>query len=78
MGAWTYISPRLRASTGNALIVRYVGRPERASPAEGYSSAHKKEQERILGEVLTLPQRKGKRDGARRDAGGKREAGSAT
>ena len=52
MGAWTYIAPRLRVSTGNAMIVRYVGRPERASPAEGYSSAHKIEQERIVSDVV--------------------------
>ncbi|HSA57668.1 MAG TPA: 2-oxoglutarate dehydrogenase E1 component, partial [Gemmatimonadaceae bacterium] len=32
MGAWTYVAPRLRASAGNALIIRYVGRQERASP----------------------------------------------
>ena len=36
MGAWSFVAPRLRASAGNALIIRYVGRPERASPAEGY------------------------------------------
>ena len=52
MGAWTYVSPRLRVSTGNAMIVRYIGRQERASPAEGYQSAHKSEQERIVSEVL--------------------------
>jgi 2-oxoglutarate dehydrogenase E1 component len=52
MGGWTYVSPRLRVSTGNAMIVRYIGRPERASPAEGYSSAHKTEQERIVSEVV--------------------------
>ena len=54
MGAWTYVSPRLRASTGNELTVRYVGRPERASPAEGYHGAHVEEQNRIVGEVLTI------------------------
>ena len=52
MGAWAYIAPRLRVSTGNAMVVRYVGRPERASPAEGYSSAHKTEQERIVSDVV--------------------------
>jgi 2-oxoglutarate dehydrogenase E1 component len=56
MGAWTYVSPRLRVSTGNAMTVRYIGRPERASPAEGYSSAHKAEQDRIISEVLAKPQ----------------------
>ncbi|MBA3340781.1 MAG: 2-oxoglutarate dehydrogenase E1 component [Gemmatimonadaceae bacterium] len=55
MGAWTYVSPRLRVSTGNAVIVRYIGRPERASPAEGYASAHKTEQERIVAEVMVVP-----------------------
>jgi 2-oxoglutarate dehydrogenase E1 component len=55
-GAWTYVSPRLRASTGNQLNIRYLGRPERASPAEGYHQVHVEEQSRIVGEVLTLPQ----------------------
>ncbi|MEO8908804.1 MAG: 2-oxoglutarate dehydrogenase E1 component [Gemmatimonadaceae bacterium] len=50
-GAWSYVSPRLRMSTGNALLTRYVGRPDRASPAEGYAESHKKEQERIITEV---------------------------
>jgi 2-oxoglutarate dehydrogenase E1 component len=56
MGAWTFVSPRLRASTGNQLTVRYLGRPEHASPAEGYFQAHAEEQARIVSEVLTLPQ----------------------
>ena len=56
MGAWTFVSPRLRASTGNQLTVRHVGRPERASPAEGYHAAHTQEQARIVNEVLTLTQ----------------------
>jgi 2-oxoglutarate dehydrogenase E1 component len=57
MGGWTYVSPRLRVSTGNAVIVRYIGRPERASPAEGHTSAHKAEQERIVSEVVApMPQ----------------------
>ena len=54
MGAWTYVSARLRASTGNQLTVRYVGRPERASPAEGYFQAHTEEQSRIVNDVLTV------------------------
>jgi 2-oxoglutarate dehydrogenase E1 component len=56
-GAWSYASPRLRMSTGNALPTRYVGRPDRSSPAEGYAEAHKKEQERIISEVVApMPQ----------------------
>ncbi|MDP9204410.1 MAG: 2-oxoglutarate dehydrogenase E1 component [Gemmatimonadota bacterium] len=50
-GAWSYAAPRLRMSTGNALLTRYIGRPDRSSPAEGYAEVHKKEQERIISEV---------------------------
>jgi 2-oxoglutarate dehydrogenase E1 component len=50
-GAWSYVAPRLRMSTGNALLTRYSGRPDRSSPAEGYAEVHKKEQERIIAEV---------------------------
>lgn len=56
MGAWTYVWPRLRVSTGNAIAIRYVGRSERATTAEGYAEAHKVEQERIVSEVFALPQ----------------------
>jgi 2-oxoglutarate dehydrogenase E1 component len=52
MGAWTFVAPRLRAATGNALAVRYVGRPDRASPAEGYLASHQREQARIVREAL--------------------------
>jgi 2-oxoglutarate dehydrogenase E1 component len=34
--------------------VRYIGRPERASPAEGYPAAHAAEQARIIGEALAV------------------------
>jgi len=55
MGAWTFVAPRLRAAVGNALPIRYVGRPERASPAEGYASSHAEQQARIVTDALTLP-----------------------
>ncbi|MFP5353635.1 MAG: 2-oxoglutarate dehydrogenase E1 component [Gemmatimonadota bacterium] len=55
MGAWSYVAPRLRASAGNALIIRYIGRPERASPAEGFASSHAVEQARIVGDVHAAP-----------------------
>ena len=48
-------------ATGNMLTIRYIGRPERASPAEGYSEAHKVEQKRIVTEVLTLAPSSAKR-----------------
>jgi 2-oxoglutarate dehydrogenase E1 component len=52
MGAWTFVSPRLRGAVGNATPIRYVGRPERASPAEGYLSAHTEQQNAIVAEAL--------------------------
>ncbi|WIG57942.1 MAG: 2-oxoglutarate dehydrogenase E1 component [Ktedonobacterales bacterium] len=48
MGAWTYIAPRLREILPDGLALRYVGRPERASTAEGLAEAHAAEQARIL------------------------------
>ncbi len=53
-GAWTYVQPRLRASAGAAVGVRYAGRLERASPAEGYSDAHQVEQARIVALVMNV------------------------
>ena len=61
MGAWTYVSPRLRADIGTVLPLRYIGRPERASPAEGYHNSHVQEQTRILSEALALPAPSGRR-----------------
>ena len=55
MGAWSFVAPRLRASAGNALIIRYIGRPERASPAEGYYASHQAEQARIVSEAWAAP-----------------------
>jgi 2-oxoglutarate dehydrogenase E1 component len=59
MGAWTYVQPRLRASIGTLTMIRYIGRPERASPAEGHNSDHVQTQAKIVAEVLTpAPSRK--------------------
>ena len=65
MGAWTYVQPRLRASIGTVTTLRYIGRPERASPAEGYKSTHDAEQARIVNDVLTYQSSK-RRAGAAR------------
>jgi 2-oxoglutarate dehydrogenase E1 component len=40
MGAWPFVEPRLQAIVGDRSL-RYVGRPERASPAEGWADAHR-------------------------------------
>jgi 2-oxoglutarate dehydrogenase E1 component len=53
MGAWFYVEPRLRQLGAEA---RYVGRPERASPAEGYAEMHENEQRRIVTEAVTMQQ----------------------
>jgi 2-oxoglutarate dehydrogenase E1 component len=53
MGPWRSIRHRLEeASAGRRL--RYLGRPWRASPSEGYPTAHLIEQDRIAREALTL------------------------
>jgi 2-oxoglutarate dehydrogenase E1 component len=59
MGAWTFMQPRLEALLAErGLPLRYVGRPERASPAEGERAWHIAEQARIVAEALgALPAR---------------------
>jgi 2-oxoglutarate dehydrogenase E1 component len=54
MGAWRYLEAKLRelVSEGHPMEINYVGRPERASPAEGYPAAHATEQSRIIREAL--------------------------
>ena len=46
------MQPRLRALIGED--VGYIGRPERASPAEGYATDHEMEQARIVTEAGTF------------------------
>lgn len=48
MGAWTFMEPRLRELTGGEMPIRYIGRPDRASPAEGSLYIHNEEQARIV------------------------------
>jgi 2-oxoglutarate dehydrogenase E1 component len=52
MGAWHYVEPRLRRLLAPGATLRYAGRPDRASPAEGYPVAHATEQKRIVEEAL--------------------------
>jgi 2-oxoglutarate dehydrogenase E1 component len=52
MGAWTYIEPRIRAIAPEKTIIRYIGRPERASTASGYQNTHKNEQQQIINLAL--------------------------
>jgi multifunctional 2-oxoglutarate metabolism enzyme len=53
MGAWKVMSRRLPDLLPEGVALDYVGRPTRASPGEGYSVAHAREQERIVLTALT-------------------------
>jgi 2-oxoglutarate dehydrogenase E1 component len=53
MGAWRPIRHRLEEAASRT-PVRFVGRPWRASAAEGYPTAHALEQDRIARAALTV------------------------
>ena len=48
------MSPRLMQILPEHLRFGYIGRPERASPGEGYPVAHAQEQSRIVRTALDL------------------------
>ncbi|HET7769245.1 MAG TPA: 2-oxoglutarate dehydrogenase E1 component [Chloroflexota bacterium] len=53
MGAWTFVAPRLQPLLNQrGARMRYVGRPERASPSEGTPAWHAVEQARIVAEAF--------------------------
>ena len=51
MGAWRPIRHRLEEAVA-ARPLRYVGRPWRASPSEGYPTSHARVQDQIVRDVL--------------------------
>jgi multifunctional 2-oxoglutarate metabolism enzyme len=53
MGAWKVMSRRFPEVLPEGVKLTYIGRPGRASPGEGYSGAHAREQERIVLTALT-------------------------
>jgi 2-oxoglutarate dehydrogenase E1 component len=55
MGAWRSIRHRLEESLPRGVTLRFAGRPWRASPSEGYPTAHLREQDRIVREALQVP-----------------------
>jgi 2-oxoglutarate dehydrogenase E1 component len=65
MGAWHFIERCLRPVL-DGRTVRYIGRPERASPAEGYANVHEREQKRIITEALAPVRRSGRKAGGGR------------
>jgi len=52
MGAWRATRHRLEQALPQGVPLRYVGRPWRASPSEGYPTTHAREQDRIAREAL--------------------------
>jgi multifunctional 2-oxoglutarate metabolism enzyme len=48
MGAWKIMTRRMPELVPEGVEFRYIGRPERAAPGEGYPAAHRSEQERIV------------------------------
>jgi 2-oxoglutarate decarboxylase len=52
-GAWSVMWRRLPELLPEGVELSYVGRPQRASPSEGYAGAHRSEQERIVLTALT-------------------------
>ncbi len=53
MGPWKVMSRKMADRLPKGIALDYIGRPERASPGEGYSAAHLREQERIVLSALT-------------------------
>jgi 2-oxoglutarate decarboxylase len=54
MGARAHMFPRLMQILSEGIHFGYIGRPERASPGEGYPAAHAAEQSRIVRTALDL------------------------
>ena len=54
MGARAHMFPRLMQILSGDVHFGYIGRPERASPGEGYPAAHAAEQSRIVRTALDL------------------------
>jgi multifunctional 2-oxoglutarate metabolism enzyme len=56
MGARAHMFPRLMQIMPPEMHFGYIGRPERASPGEGYPAAHASEQSRIVTTAIDLRQ----------------------
>ena len=54
MGGLTFVGPRLRAVVPRSIPLRYVARPERASPAEGRAKAHEAKQAKLVRDALGI------------------------
>ena len=52
MGAYWHVKRRLEPKLPKHLTLNYVGRPERASPSEGYAIAHQAQEAKIVQTAL--------------------------
>ncbi|MFC3800581.1 2-oxoglutarate dehydrogenase E1 component [Cohnella sp. GCM10012308] len=52
MGAWTFMESRIREIAPTGAEVKYIGRPDRASPATGFADVHADEQSYIVTQSL--------------------------
>ena len=52
MGAWTFVRPHLEGILGDSVRLKYVGRRDSGTTAEGASKAHTTEQARIINEAI--------------------------
>jgi 2-oxoglutarate dehydrogenase E1 component len=56
MGAWHALAPRLQELVGREQTIQYIGRPDRASPAEGSPVLHTAAHARIISEAFSTLQ----------------------
>src|SRR5699024_11223911 len=52
MGSWNFVSDFLRERLKEGQKLRYIGRPDRSSPAVGEPNVHKQEQNAIIQEAI--------------------------
>lgn len=52
MGAWDFVDDYLRELKKDHQTLRYIGRPDRSSPAVGLPNVHKEEQQQIIQQVI--------------------------
>ncbi len=63
MGAWSFVQERLRSVLPRGRALRYVGRPESASPATGSYKLHQEEEGAIVAEAFARAPMKRKSKG---------------
>ncbi|MCB1022902.1 MAG: hypothetical protein KDB79_00830, partial [Acidobacteria bacterium] len=57
MGGWDFVEDRIRSVLPDSMTLRYVGRTASASPATGSYSIHGLEQNEIIDESLSIPEK---------------------